>query len=115
VTRRELGLRTANLAAGFGTQPRKLRAERRGLRLIARSDRRVLDPIWTTRTEWLRLTRRDFDKYGGRDGTAGHFLSNDLATSGEDRFSSAACQRYAIGGTLRRQGGDTREYLRWRA
>jgi hypothetical protein len=72
---------------------------------------RVLDPIWTTRTEWLRLTPRDFDKDRGRDGAAGHFLSNDLATSEEDRFSSAACQRYAIGGTLRRQGGDTREYF----
>jgi hypothetical protein len=51
VTRRELAVlavRAANLAARFGAQPRKLRAQRRGLRLIARSDRRVLDPIWTT-------------------------------------------------------------------
>jgi hypothetical protein len=33
---------------------------------------------------------------GGRDGTAGHFFSNDLATSREDRFSSslsAICHR----------------------
>jgi hypothetical protein len=105
LTRRELAPLTAGaagLAAALGAWSSKSRAEQRALRLIARSDLRLLDPIWTTQTEWLRLTRRDFDKEGGRDGTDGHFFSDDPAGSGEDRFSSAACQRYAIGGTLRR-------------
>lgn len=51
VTRRELAQLTAGaagFAAGFEAQPKKSRAEERTLRLIARSDLRVLDPIWTT-------------------------------------------------------------------
>jgi hypothetical protein len=175
VTRRELAPFAAGTAASpqgwFGTQPRKLKAERRGEVWAAgplhdvelassdwgdaghapRLEKSVeeggwsiytvdsvgadmIDPSvnnglqvigtasswfrWPTddqleglRTEWLRLTRRDFDKDGGQNGTAGYFFSEELAGSGEDRFSPAACQRYAVGGTLRRQGGDTRVYF----
>jgi hypothetical protein len=69
------------------------------------------DQLEGLRTEWLRLTRRDFDKDGGQNGTAGYFFSEELAGSGEDRFSPVAYQRYAVSGTLRRQGGDTKEYF----
>jgi len=51
MTRRELAAfatGAAGLAAGLGANVGKSRVEQRSLRLIARSDLRVLDRVWTT-------------------------------------------------------------------